>query len=39
VGTAVIGEFDDAATARDVLATTGLYADVEVHNWTFGGRR
>src|SRR4051812_42482823 len=39
VGTAVIGEFADAAAAREVLATTGLYDDVEVHNWTFGGRR
>jgi len=39
VGTAVIGEFADAAAAREVLASTGLYDDVEVHNWTFGGRR
>ena len=39
VGTAVIGEFADAAAAREVLATTGLYDDIEVHNWTFGGRR
>ncbi|MCU7725881.1 YciI family protein [Actinoplanes sp. KI2] len=39
VGTAVIGEFADAAAARAVLAATGLYADIEVHNWTFGGRR
>ena len=39
VGTAVIGEFADAAAAREMLATTGLYDDVEVHNWTFGGRR
>jgi uncharacterized protein YciI len=39
LGTAVIGEFADAAAAREVLATTGLYDDVEVHNWTFGGRR
>jgi uncharacterized protein YciI len=39
VGTAVIGEFSDPAAAREVLATTGLYDDVEVHDWTFGGRR
>jgi len=39
VGTAVIGQFADAASAREVLAATGLYDDVEVHNWTFGGRR
>ena len=39
VGTAVIGEFADAAAAQDALATTGLYDDVEAHNWTFGGRR
>src|SRR4051812_24942531 len=39
VGTAVIGEFADATAAREVLAAAGLYDDVEVHNWTFGGRR
>jgi len=39
VGTAVIGEFADAAAAREGLAASGLYDDVEGHNWTFGGRR
>lgn len=39
VGTAVIGEFMDPDAAREVLAATGLYDEVEVHHWTFGGRR
>jgi hypothetical protein len=35
----VIGEFADAAAAREELAATGLYDEVEAHNWTFRGRR
>lgn len=38
LGTAVLLRAPDPATARAVL-TAGAYADVEVHNWQFGGRQ
>ncbi|MCO8273956.1 YciI family protein [Actinoplanes sp. TRM 88003] len=38
-GTVVIGEFDDPARIRDLLALTGAYDKIETHRWTFGGRR
>ncbi|MFC3739506.1 YciI family protein [Paractinoplanes deccanensis] len=38
-GAAVIGQFDDPYAIRDVFAATGAYDRVEVHPWTFGGRR
>ncbi|WP_250036553.1 YciI family protein [Paractinoplanes maris] len=38
-GTAVIGEFSDPETIRDLFAATGAYDRIEVHPWTFGGRR
>ena len=37
LGTAVLVRAPDPETARAVL-TTDRYADVEVHNWQFGGR-
>ncbi|GAA3430829.1 hypothetical protein GCM10018954_004300 [Kutzneria kofuensis] len=37
LGTAVLVRASDPATARAVL-TAGRYADIEVHNWQFGGR-
>ncbi|MFF7187439.1 YciI family protein [Streptomyces sp. NPDC008222] len=37
LGTAVLVRAPDAETARAVL-TLGRYADIEVHNWQFGGR-
>ncbi|MEU9785666.1 YciI family protein [Streptomyces phaeochromogenes] len=37
LGTAVLVRAPDPETARAVL-TPGLYADIEVHNWQFGGR-
>ncbi|MCX4902884.1 YciI family protein [Streptomyces sp. NBC_00878] len=37
LGTAVLLRAPDPDTARAVL-TTGAYADIEVHNWQFGGR-
>jgi uncharacterized protein YciI len=37
LGTAVLVRAPDADTARGVL-TAGRYADIEVHNWAFGGR-
>jgi uncharacterized protein len=37
VGTAVLVRAPDRDTARAVL-TTDRYADIEVHNWQFGGR-
>lgn len=37
VGTAALLRAPDAATARTVLTEDG-YADIEVHNWQFGGR-
>nr|WP_296071437.1 YciI family protein [uncultured Actinoplanes sp.] len=38
-GTAVIGEFADPGAIRDRFAATGAYDRIEVHPWTFGGRR
>ncbi|GAB3669121.1 YciI family protein [Actinocorallia lasiicapitis] len=38
LGTAALVEAADPAEARTVLSTEG-YASVEVHAWTFGGRR
>jgi uncharacterized protein len=38
LGTAVLLRAGDAAAARAVL-TADAYAAIEVHNWTFGGRR
>ncbi|MBT2369546.1 hypothetical protein J7E88_30815 [Streptomyces sp. ISL-10] len=37
LGTAVLVRAPDPDTARAVL-TLGVYADIEVHNWQFGGR-
>ncbi|MFF4960716.1 YciI family protein [Streptomyces sp. NPDC001222] len=37
LGTAVLVRAPDAQTARAVL-TKDRYADIEVHNWQFGGR-
>jgi hypothetical protein len=37
LGTAVLVRATDADAARAVL-TPGRYADIEVHNWQFGGR-
>ncbi|MEV6026618.1 YciI family protein [Streptomyces sp. NPDC052036] len=37
LGTAVLVRAPDAETARAAL-TLGRYADIEVHNWQFGGR-
>jgi uncharacterized protein len=38
LGTAVLVQATDPDTARAVL-TSDRYADIEVHNWQFGGRR
>lgn len=38
LGTAALVRAPDADAARAVLAL-GRYAGIEVHNWTFGGRR
>ncbi|MEU8817303.1 YciI family protein [Actinoplanes sp. NPDC048796] len=38
-GAAVIGEFDEPAAIGDVFAATGAYETIEIHPWTFGGRR
>ncbi|MEV4397885.1 YciI family protein [Nonomuraea sp. NPDC049607] len=38
VGTALLVRAPDADAARAVL-TAGRYADIEVHDWEFGGRR
>lgn len=38
LGTAVLLRAPDPDTARAVL-TPGRYADIEVHDWEFGGRR
>jgi uncharacterized protein YciI len=38
LGTAVLVRAPDAETARAVLASD-RYADIEVHEWEFGGRR
>ncbi|MFD5703120.1 YciI family protein [Streptomyces lasiicapitis] len=38
LGTAVLLRAPDQAAARAVLAP-GRYADIEVHDWEFGGRR
>ena len=38
LGTAVLLRAPDPETARTVL-TEGAYADIEVHDWEFGGRR
>lgn len=38
LGTAALVQVANQATARAVLAP-GLYAEIEVHNWEFGGRR
>ncbi|MFI6444395.1 YciI family protein [Kitasatospora sp. NPDC050543] len=37
LGTAVLVRAPDPLTARAIL-TPGRYADIEVHNWQFGGR-
>lgn len=37
LGTAALVRAPDPATARAIL-TQDLYADIEVHNWQFGGR-
>lgn len=38
LGTAALVRAPDPGTARAVL-TSDAYADIEVHNWRFGGRR
>ncbi|MEU4690624.1 YciI family protein [Actinoplanes sp. NPDC023714] len=38
-GAAVIGEFADPEEVRGRFAATGVYDRIEVHPWTFGGRR
>ncbi|MEV0584453.1 YciI family protein [Nonomuraea sp. NPDC050310] len=38
LGTAALIQAPDPGTARTIL-TPELYADIEVHDWTFGGRR
>jgi len=38
LGTAALVQAPDPAAARAVL-TSGRYAEIEVHNWDFGGRR
>ncbi|WP_060882307.1 hypothetical protein [Streptomyces caniscabiei] len=38
LGTAVLLRAPDPDAARAVL-TAGRYADIEVHDWEFGGRR
>lgn len=38
VGTALLARAADADAARAIL-TADRYADIEVHNWQFGGRR
>jgi uncharacterized protein YciI len=38
-GTAVIGDFPDPEAIRALFAATGAYDRIEVHPWTFGGRR
>lgn len=38
LGTAALIRAPDPATARAVL-TADRYADIEVHDWEFGGRR
>ncbi len=38
-GMAVIGEFPDPEAVRALFEATGVYERVEVHPWTFGGRR
>ncbi|UIX31657.1 YciI family protein [Streptomyces sp. GQFP] len=38
LGTAALLRAPDAETARAVLLTPDRYADVEVHDWQFGGR-
>ena len=38
LGTAALVQAPNPAAARAVL-TPGLYAEIEVHNWEFGGRR
>ncbi|MET9377353.1 YciI family protein [Streptomyces sp. NPDC002992] len=38
VGTAALVRAPDAATAAAVLRTPDRYADIEVHDWFFGGR-
>ena len=38
LGTAALVRAPDPDTARAVLPTD-RYADIEVHNWEFGGRR
>jgi hypothetical protein len=37
LGTAALLRAPDPQTARSILAPD-LYADIEVHNWQFGGR-
>ena len=37
LGTAVLAQAPDPGTARAIL-TPDRYADIEVHNWDFGGR-
>ena len=37
-GTAVLVQAPDPDTARAVVTPDG-YADIEVHDWAFGGRR
>ena len=44
VGDAMLLELPDRAAVEDMLASApiakaGLYADVEIHDWEFGGRR
>ena len=44
VGDAMLLELPDRAAVEEMLAsapiaTAGLYADVEIHDWEFGGRR
>jgi uncharacterized protein len=39
LGTAVLVRAPDPDTARAAILTPDRYADIEVHNWEFGGRR
>ncbi|WP_338495205.1 YciI family protein [Streptomyces sp. SJL17-4] len=38
LGTAALVRAEDPETARAVLLTPDRYADIEVHDWQFGGR-
>ena len=38
-GTVVVGDFPEPEEVRALFAGTGAYDRIEVHPWTFGGRR